>query len=94
MNNLNHNIMQLLPPHPVHTGAVDVSYHTVNVLMIGRIRCVKDPQGQMLLASLLVCWLYGFCSIYFIVVVPAYDDGLIPSVVTYCEYFILLYIYM
>lgn len=56
---------------------------SLKIPLIGRIRFVKDKQGQFYSSCVFLYWLYGVFSVFFIVLVPGYEDGVIPTLVYY-----------
>ncbi|ESO92926.1 hypothetical protein LOTGIDRAFT_175635 [Lottia gigantea] len=70
------------PPSAVLDHQND-SYKYINVPIIGRVRCIKDKNGMISLLCVYLYWLYGTFTTLFIVLIPAYNDGLISSILIY-----------
>ncbi|XP_013078289.1 palmitoyltransferase ZDHHC21-like isoform X1 [Biomphalaria glabrata] len=79
MINMN-NIMNLIPSHKEES--------TLHLPCLGRVHVVSDREGRCYASIVLAYWLYGTFAPLFIIVKPAYEDGVISWFVVYGYYLV------
>ncbi|KAH9523710.1 Palmitoyltransferase zdhhc21 [Bulinus truncatus] len=73
-----HNVLNLIPSRTEES--------TAHVPCLGNVHIVRDREGRCYASILLAYWLYGTIVPIFLVLKPAYDDGVISIVVVYGFY--------
>ncbi|KAK3591250.1 hypothetical protein CHS0354_010616 [Potamilus streckersoni] len=65
--------------HAIHESRVIVK----DLPLIGRVRILMDSHGLKALTFIIIYWIYGFFSTYFIILSPHWSEGRIPDVAAY-----------
>ena len=58
---------------------------TKRVPCLGRLHIVQDRNGAMMLLGIVVYWIYGMWSSYYVIIMPHYKDGYVPDWALYCK---------
>ena len=73
-------------PRPRPSGDYSESIMVQTLPLIGRVHIVNDRDGMIQISFVLLYWVYGtFCTLY-IILLPQYNDGRIPSSVVISKY--------
>ena len=73
-------------PRPRPSGDYSESIMVQTLPLIGRVHIVNDRDGMIQISFVLLYWVYGtFCTLY-IILLPQYNDGRIPSSVIISKY--------